>query len=197
VLQAFRRRRPKAHVVLRADANAPLMDSLRDGSLDLVLGRLSDPERMTGLAFELLYLEPLVAAVRPAHPLLRAGTPTLAAALDYPIIVSTVGTTPRHATEGQFAAHGLRMPGNALETLSVSTARLVTQASDSVWFTPAGAVLADVAAGSLAKLDLTLDGTEEAIGLVTRTGAAPSPVAAEFLDVVRQWAAARAATPHA
>ena len=48
-----------------------LLSQLRTGDLDLVVGRLADPDLMTGLSFEHLYSERISFVVRPDHPLLQ------------------------------------------------------------------------------------------------------------------------------
>ena len=51
--------------------NRYLLSQLREGRLDLVVGRLAAPEEMAGLVFEQLYAEAVVAVVRAGHPLPR------------------------------------------------------------------------------------------------------------------------------
>ena len=50
--------------------NAVLLEQLRLGELDLVVGRLAAPEKMTGFFFEHLYSEQVLFVVRAGHPLL-------------------------------------------------------------------------------------------------------------------------------
>ena len=49
-----------------------LLEQLRLGELDLVVGRLAAPEKMTGFFFEHLYSEQVLFVVRAGHPLLGA-----------------------------------------------------------------------------------------------------------------------------
>src|SRR3569623_1065738 len=49
--------------------NIVLLEQLRLGQLDLVVGRLAAPELMAGLSFSHLYTEPEVIAVRRGPPL--------------------------------------------------------------------------------------------------------------------------------
>jgi len=51
--------------------NTMLLAGLKSGELDLGIGRMSDPELMVGLNYELLFLESLKLVVRPNHPLLQ------------------------------------------------------------------------------------------------------------------------------
>lgn len=47
-----------------------ILAGLKTGEIDIGIGRMSDPELMTGLNYELLFLESLKLVVRPNHPLL-------------------------------------------------------------------------------------------------------------------------------
>src|SRR5262245_47132003 len=53
--------------------NAVLLEQLRLGELDLVVGRLAEPERMAGFFFEHLYSEQVLFVVRAGHPLALGG----------------------------------------------------------------------------------------------------------------------------
>ncbi len=121
-LARLRDSRPSVQIVVKSAANPTLLDELRAGELDLVVGRMSDPRLMGGLSFELLYTEPLVFAVRAGHPLaLKAAS--VQAVLAYPLVVYGEGTIPRHNTESFLSARGLALPANALQTLDVAVAR--------------------------------------------------------------------------
>jgi len=192
-IAAMRVRRPATRVVLRTAANAPLLDLLRGGAIDFAVGRLADPQQMIGLSFEFLYIEPLVLAVRPGHPLLKRRPLRLAQVLDYPLVVFSRGTLPRHSTESYLGAQGLRLPHNCVESLSISVGRLLTRSSDSVWFTPAGAVRTDLEQGHLARLPHAMPGTEEPVGLLTRSEGQRSSIAGEFASMLRDAARQRGA----
>ena len=188
-LADFQRRQPQAQVVLKTDANARLLDELRAGELDLVVGRMADPQLMVGLAFELLYVEPLVLLVRPGHPLANLSNPSMEAVLRCPLVVYGEGTTPRHTTEGFLSGLGFRLPAQRTETLVVSVARLLVQQSDAVWFTPLGAARDDLAHKRLVRLDVDTQGTQEPVGLLLRSEAPPSAVLQELVALVRAAAA--------
>ena len=191
VLNTMRARRPALHVAVQTAANAPLLDLLRAGAVDFAVGRMTDPQQMVGLSFEFLYVEPLLLAVRPGHPLGGDARVRLADVLAYPLVVFSRGTIPRHNTESYLQSRGLSLPHNCVETLSVSVGRLLTQRSDCVWFTPAGAVREDMARGLLAQIALPMRGTEEPVGLLMRSEGGLSPAAREFVAVLREAAVAR------
>ena len=62
--------RRDAAVHLITGPNAILLERLKRRELDVVVGRLADPDQMIGLAFEQLYLERMAVVVPPGHPLL-------------------------------------------------------------------------------------------------------------------------------
>jgi LysR family pca operon transcriptional activator len=190
-LDTFRRARPHTRVVIQTGANAPLLDMLKAGEVDFVLGRMVDPQMMVGLSFELLYVEPLILAVRSGHPLDAAGAVSLNDVVAFPLIVSTKGTITRHNTETYLQSRGFRLPANCIETLSVSVSRLITQQLDAVWFTHIGAVRDDLANNILARLAIATGGTEEAVGLLHRSGGSMAPPVLEFMKILRESALVR------
>lgn len=183
----FRPAHPDVRVDIHIATNAALLDGLRAGELDVVLGRMADPQMMAGLSFELLYVEPLVAVARPDHPLFEPTGPSLSDVIQYPLIISPRGTVPRHNTESYLKAHGLKLPSNCIETLSVSVSRLIAISSDSVWIAPMGAVYDDVSRKALRVLLVAADGTEEPVGLVYRSDTSTlGPAAQTLMRVIRE-----------
>ncbi|HSV53736.1 MAG TPA: LysR substrate-binding domain-containing protein [Burkholderiaceae bacterium] len=195
-LADFQRHRPDAQVQVLTDSNAPLLDALRAGELDLVVGRMSDPPRMVGLTFELLYMEPLALLARPGHPLGRQAEPSMQAVLEFPLVVYSEGTTPRHNTESFLSGFGLKLPLRRTETLVVSVARLLVQQSDAIWFTPLGAAWDDLERGQLMRLDVATPGTEEPVGLLLRSGAQATDALLELVRGVRKAGTGHAGEPH-
>lgn len=184
-LAQFRLHEPEVQIHLRSEANTRLLEELRAGELDLVAGRMADPQLMVGLSFELLHMEPLVLAVRPGHPLAGQPRPSMHAVLGYPLVVYSEGTIPRHNTESLLGSFGLKLPAHRTETLVVSVARLLVRESDAVWFTPLGAVADDIAGKQLARLQIATQGTEEPVGLLLRSDVPPSPLLQQLMALVR------------
>jgi LysR family pca operon transcriptional activator len=185
---------PQAQVVVKSAANAALLDELRAGELDLVVGRMSDPRLMGGLSFELLHTEPLVFAVRAGHPLAQKAAP-VQAVMTYPLVVYGEGTIPRHNTESFLSARGLGLPANALQTLDVAVAGALVAVSDAVWITPLGAARGELAAGRLVRLRIDTAGTEEPVGLLQRSDAEASALRLAMAALLREAAKQQGAPP--
>lgn len=190
-LREVRRSHPDSLAQVMTSNNAALLDALRRQELDVVVGRLSDPADMGGLNFEYLYAEPLAAVARPGHGL-AGGRPLAVADLaGVALVLPPPGTLLRHAADGLLTAAGVTRPLVALQTLSVSLARALVASGDEVWLTAPGAVDGDIAAGLLVRLPLDTAGSEEPVGLLTRTDLAPGPAMRALLAALRAQAAAR------
>jgi DNA-binding transcriptional LysR family regulator len=195
-LARLRDSRPSVQIVVKSAANAALLDELRAGELDLVVGRMSDPRLMGGLSFELLHTEALVFAVRADHPLAHKAA-SVQAVLAYPLVVYGEGTIPRHNTESFLSARGLVLPANTLQTLDVAVARALVAVSDAVWITPLGAARGELADGRLVRLRIETGGTEEPVGLLQRSDAEPSALRGAMAALLREAAKQQGAVPPA
>ena len=195
-LAALRERSPALQILVKTAANATLLDELRAGELDLVVGRMSDPKLMSGLSFELLLTEPLVLVVRPSHPLARRAA-SLQAVLGFPLVIYSEGTSPRHNTESFFSALGLALPASALQTLDVTLARSLVACSDAVWITPLGAAHGELREGRLVRLRIETSGTEEPVGLLVRSEAEALASRAAMVGLLREAARREVARPGA
>ena len=133
--------------------NTMLLAGLKSGEIDIGIGRMSDPDLMSGLNYELLFLESLKLVVRPGHPLLQE-TVTLSRVMEWPVVVSPKGTVPRQNAETLLQSQGCKMPAGCIETLSASLSRQLTVDFDYVWFVPSGAVKDDLRRGVLSALPI-------------------------------------------
>ncbi|HCT2011035.1 TPA: LysR family transcriptional regulator, partial [Klebsiella pneumoniae] len=154
--------------------NTMLLAGLKSGEIDIGIGRMSDPELMSGLHYELLFLESLKLVVRPGHPLLQE-TVTLSRVMEWPLVVSPKGTVPRQNAEALLQSQGCKMPAGCIETLSASLSRQLTVDFDYVWFVPSGAVKDDLRRGVLTALPIATQGAGEPIGILTRVDATLTP----------------------
>ena len=165
--------------------NTMLLAGLTSGEIDIGIGRMSDPELMSGLHYELLFLESLKLVVRPGHPLLQE-TVTLSRVMEWPVVVSPKGTVPRQNAEALLQSQGCKMPAGCIETLSASLSRQLTVDFDYVWFVPSGAVKDDLRRGVLTALPIATQGAGEPIGILTRVDATLTPGTQTLLSAIRK-----------
>lgn len=192
-LLRFAQEMPQARIRVRTGSNAQLVAALRQGQLDIVIGRLAEPVDMQGLSFEHLYMEALVFTVRPAHPL--AGRQRLAPAdlLKHRLVLPDAGTRVRDAADRFFLDSGLGLPEFLIETIDVSFGRSYVLQADAVWCAPLGVVENDLRHRALVKLPVDTQITTGPVGLTLRADSLPSNALQRVIDEIRFGAGERSA----
>lgn len=166
--------------------NRWLLDALRVGELDLVVGRLAAPERMTGLHFEPLYAEEVAFVVRPGHPLLRRRNFSLGEIANYTVLMPPAGSVIRPFVDRLLLTNGIGELTNVVETVSDSFGRAFVERYDAIWLISRGVVSSEIEAGRLATLDVDTVETRGAVGLTTRAGEAPGLALSIMMAKVRE-----------
>jgi LysR family pca operon transcriptional activator len=176
-----------ARIKIVTGENAVLLEQLRVGDLDLVVGRLAAPEKMTGFSFEHLYSEKVVFCVRAGHPLLVAGA--VFAEIDaYPVLMPTRGSIIRPFVESFLIANGIAGLPNQIETVSDAFGRAFVRESDAIWIISEGVVASDIVEGKLAALPIDTSGTKGPVGLTTRADYASSLPLVILMEAIREAA---------
>lgn len=143
-----------------------LVERLRRGQLDVVVGRLGPPETMGGVSFTQLYLEHVAFVVRPGHPLEAVGDVARIAA--GPVIYPPANAAIRPLVDRLMLANGVTDPPRAVESVSGAFGRSLTLTSDAVWIISTGVVAQDLEAGRLSRLPVDAQLTAGPVGLMER-----------------------------
>jgi LysR family transcriptional regulator, pca operon transcriptional activator len=182
---AFGQAMPEACLRASTGPNSYLLSRLREGVLDLVVGRLAAPDEMAGLVFEQLYAEAVVAVVRAGHPALTMRGADLA---DWPLILPPPGAIIRPAVEQHFLSHGRELPRPRVETVSLALGRGLVLASDAIWFISRGVIAEEMATGALVALDLGGLPLAGPVGLTLRSGQSVPEALALLMQALRDAA---------
>lgn len=187
----LQRERPGLVPRIVTGANAHLIEDLRAGALDLVVGRLAGAEAMRGLAFTHLYSERVALVVRPGHPLAsRAGdSADLAQLPAFPVLMPEPGAAIRPLVERFLVAHGIAAIPVRIESVADAFGRAYTRRSDAVWFISRGVVALDLAEGALVELPFDMRDTSGPVGLALRPENAETPEIRHFAAILRAVAA--------
>ena len=176
-----------ARIKIVTGENAVLLEQLRVGDLDLVVGRLAASEKMTGFSFEHLYSEKVVFCVRAKHPLLSAVSAFVG--LDtYPVLMPTRASIIRPFVDRFLITNGIAGLPNQIETVSDAFGRAFVRESDAIWIISEGVVAADITEGTLAALPIDTSETKGPVGLTMRTDATPSMPLAILMQTIREVA---------
>lgn len=158
---------------------------LRDGAIDLMLGRLPGAREVAGLTFEHLYDEEIVLVARADHPQ-RHDTRT--ALESCPLILPPEGAIIRGAVDDYLASLGLGPARAAYETVALPLARGLLLGSDAVWFISRGVVAEDLERGDLAVLPTDARYLAGAVGITRRQAGPAHPVLDLLIQLARDGA---------
>ncbi|WP_109314159.1 pca operon transcription factor PcaQ [Pseudovibrio ascidiaceicola] len=174
--------RNRLHIV--TGENHVLLDQLRNGELDLVMGRLPAPENMQGLVFEPHYRERVVFAVDKNHPL--ADKPQISVSeLDaYPVLMPSVASIIRPFVDRLFIEHGIPEPEQAIETVSDSFGRAFTQEYNAIWIISRGVIAREIECGQFVELPIDTRATVGSVGLNMRAGETLDTAAQCFAEIL-------------
>ncbi|WP_242098588.1 LysR family transcriptional regulator [Sphingomonas sp. CROZ-RG-20F-R02-07] len=162
-----------------------LVEPLRDGILDMMVGALRDAVP-PGLEQRPLFEDRLVVVGRAGHPL-RGATPTLDALARCDWIVAPPATPLRTQWEAMFA--GRPTPAAPIECGSMLVIRAVLARTDLLTLLSPDQIALEVAAGTLATIGEPLAHTIRTIGLTVRTGWRPTAAQARFVALLEAAAA--------
>ena len=176
----FLRRHPRVRLMIAEGSRAELVEPLRNGALDLMIGALRTPLVEADLEQRPLFEDVPAIFGRKGHPLAggSAGPERLA---QFPWIVPSAGAPLRDSWERFFAHAGLPLPEVPIESGSVMMIRQVVIDSDCLTLLSPDQVAAEMEAGWLTRsADLPRD-LGRVIGVTTRASWRPTKVQREFL----------------
>ncbi|MCA0043180.1 LysR substrate-binding domain-containing protein [Celeribacter litoreus] len=163
----FSELRPDARIAVITGPNRYLIDRMRSGGLDLVVGRMAPAREMAGLSFEYLYDETVILIGRAGHPGLSM-TP-VEALRRYPLILPNPGSIIRQQVMQYLIASGIEESVSVrFETVARPVGLPLIERSDMLWFISRGVVARELDEGRLAQFDLGVDYMTGAVGLTRK-----------------------------
>ncbi len=179
----------RVHVSISVDTSKLLIERLRAGMLDLVIGRILDAESAAELNFEPLTDEPHSLIARAGHPLARHHNLQLKDLVHEGWILPPSGSILRDRLTALFLSHGLDQPSETVETLALPVITNLLRGSDMVVALPEELVRPSLDTGLLTVLPCDLGLRMDWYGIVTRKNHELSPGAKSMLAMLREIAA--------
>ncbi|HMO72512.1 MAG TPA: LysR substrate-binding domain-containing protein [Paracoccaceae bacterium] len=161
----FREASPEVTLSVATGPQAYLMGLLRQGAIDMVLGRMPEAAEMANLSFTHLYEEEVVIALRADHPM--AGAPVTEVLTACPMGLPPEGAIIRRAVGDYLASIGVAAQA-AWETVALPVGRGILLGSDAVWFISRGVIAEELARGDLATLPHGTRFLSGAVGITRR-----------------------------
>jgi len=190
---AFREEMRSVSLHILTGPNWLLFDQLREGSVDLVVGRMAEGEKATGIGFQQLYIEDVVLVCRPGHPILRKSHPEERLS-NHDLILPPPGAVIAQTVERYLGSIGFPKMRSAIETVALPIGRKIVSRSDALWFISRGVVADELAAGSLVAVPLASPLLSGPVGISIAQSAPISLERSVFANCLRQAAAKLART---
>jgi DNA-binding transcriptional LysR family regulator len=184
-------RQPRVLVSITVDTSKLLVQRLRAGELDVVVGRILDTEAAGELAFEPITDEPHSLIVRAGHPLAGRDDLTLAELSQKGWILPPTGSILRDRLTAMFLSQGLEPPAETVETLALPVIANLLVGSDMIVALPQELVQTYLQTGLLTVLPFELGLRMDLYGIITRRQHQLSPGAEAMLSSLREVAALR------
>ena len=158
-----------------------LLDLLRNGDIDMMVGALRGAQSVPDVFEEFLMHCPLSVVAREGHPLQHKTDLTLADTVNYQWIVNSPRAPSRSLFDQAFAVRGLPQPERLLEIGTLGVIRGLLLRGDQLTMLSRHQVHFEEEVGKLAILDIDLPETQRSIGASTRIGWQPSRPQTEFM----------------
>ncbi len=177
----FYRQYPDVRINIVEGAFHELIEPLRDGELDLIIGAVRDPSPGEDVVQQPLFADSPVVIGRVGHPVGKTSA-CISALAKYPWIVPASGTPLRVQCEKMFTDAGLPPPHVPIECGSVITIRQILLDSDFLTLLSPDQVAVELKAGWLAKIADTPENLTRTIGITTRQGWRPTEMQSAFIQ---------------
>ncbi len=179
------RQRPAARLVVDINLNDTLLAALRKGDLDVAINAVP-AEPTDDLQAYPLFSDDLCVALREGHPLLARRRLKLEDLAGAEWMLPGTGVGGRRRLEALMAGQGLPPPRVVVE-VNNTTVQLIELLMQSDLLTIVSqSMLDDYPPGTLAALPLPQLRFPRQVSAYVRRGVTPSPLAARFLDVLRE-----------
>jgi len=183
VVSAFCANNPDARVNIMEGAFHELIEPLRDGEIDLMVGALRDPGLDPEISQRLLFHDRPAIVGRQGHPAL-ASDASLTTLSQFAWVLPPLQTPLRQQCEAMFADAGIHLPHVPVECGSAITIRQILLQSDFLTVLSPEQLELELKAEVLEVIASTPTSLKRSIGLSTRIDWRPTPLQAAFIELL-------------
>ena len=179
--------RPAARIEVDEGPHGELIERLRDGRLDFLIGALRDPAPGPDVVQEALFDDRLVIVAGRDHALAKETAPDLARLAAYPWVVARPGAPLLRVWRALFDDAGVPVPDAPVTCGSVMLIRGLLRESDFLTLLSPHQIAND---GALVAIGGPIEKTRRPIGLTMRADWRPALAQRAFLDLLGDLVAA-------
>ena len=187
---SFRKRYPNARIFVAEGSHVELVEPLRDGELEFLIGALREPPPGPDLVQTALFRDRPVILARKEHPIHFLAEPTCIEALaNYEWCIPQKGVPLRERWEEMFLRAGIAAPEVTIECGSVITIRQILMGSDCLTILSPDQVAVELEAGWLSVVGEAPAELVRTIGITHREGWRPTSLQSDFIANLRMTCA--------
>ena len=187
---SFQKDFPTVAISIAEGSFAELIEPLRDGELDILIGALRSPSPGADIDMSELFLDRPVVIGRNGHPLSsKAGSVTLEDLHNYPWVVPPPNAPLRQRWDMMMSDYKGAKPRIPVECASVIAARQILLGTDYLTVLSPDQVAVELEAGWVKVISTTADTMSRQIGVYSRRDWRPTEIQKSFLDRLAQHAA--------
>jgi DNA-binding transcriptional LysR family regulator len=176
---------PNADISVAEGSHIELIEPLRDGELDFLIGALRDPAPGRDLVQIPLFDDCPVVLGRAGHPLTQCESPDLAQLSEYDWCIPQKGVPLRDRWEAMYVKDNLPIPRVAVECGSGLAIRQILMRTDFLTLLSPDQVAVELEAGWLSIIAHIPDTLTRTIGLTYREDWHPTQLQKTFLEVLK------------
>ena len=181
---AFHREHPDVAINIVEGAFHELIEPLRDGDIDLMVGAMRAPSPGPDVVQQPMFDDRPAVIGRKGHPALSDG-PSLENLAKYSWIIPSTGTPLRDGWVRMFDKLSIPLPQVPIDCGSVITIRQILIESDFLTLLSPDQVAVELEAGWLVKITDIPKGYTRNIGVTTRTEWRPTAIQSKFLKILK------------
>jgi len=183
---AYQRKARDCEIYVSEASHAELIEPLRNGNLDFLIGALREQSPGLDLVQSPLFEDCPVVFARNDHPLSGCLDNDLEALSQYPWCLPPKGVPLRDSWEQMFVSAGLNAPGVHVECGSASTLRQILMQTDYLTVLSPDQVAAELQANWVKVVGKTSEEMRRTIGLTYRENWRPTQAQREFMQILRR-----------
>lgn len=135
-IELIKRGTPHASVSVTEGHFVELLPLLENGTLDLLIARIWQPQELSGIDQMTLFSEPVVVVAGREHPLTIQENLSWSDTFQFPWIFPQASSVARRAVEALFAENGLAPPSNTIASVSLALNLELFRAIPALGFMP-------------------------------------------------------------
>lgn len=188
-LARFRKAHPGMVVRVVHGRMDQLLPRLEAGSLDVVVGRLYEPETPDDFRREVIYDEPISILCRAGHPVLDRSSPTLDTVARFDFVLPSLEQRIGQDVERAIAAMGLETASPPLRSTSLSFIRELLLGSDTLTILSRMMMAGDLLRKAVRVVPLPVPTPSRPAGLITLRHRKRSPGLDALVAILRTYIA--------